>query len=249
MAITIPDIVPYLLASLGLLFLWQLHSLQVRAGRIKAVDIWNRSGIRLFLHVTPEDSHACAACREVNNTAFLPEVVASMKFGPLTKPCTNPSGCRCLMVGLHGSWPEALRLQGQLMRQAGRVCLSSKEMTQLLDGALASTTTSDQISIAVLEAIRAESSNPDVAIKRYLFVIDHVQADRDLAFVVPASLRLSELLEQFGRKDEALAVADQFLKVYGDREKHPHGPTEEQRSLMSLRVTRLLTSLQRDPPQ
>lgn len=90
MAITIPDIVPYLLASLGLLFLWQLHSLQVRAGRIKAVDIWNRSGIRLFLHVTPEDSHACAACREVNNTAFLPKVVASMKFGPLTKPCTTP---------------------------------------------------------------------------------------------------------------------------------------------------------------
>ena len=88
-----------------------------------------------------------------------------------------------------------------------------------------------------------------MAIKCYRFVSDHAQADRDLAFVVPAYLRLSELLEQFGRKDEALAVADQFLKAYGDREKHPHGPTEEQRSLMSLRVTRLLTSLQRDPPQ
>lgn len=63
-----------------------------------------------------------------------------------------PRGFRCLMVGLHGSWPEALRLQGQLMRQPGRVCLSSKEMTQLLDGALASTTPSDRISIAVLDS-------------------------------------------------------------------------------------------------
>ncbi len=80
-------------------------------------------------------------------------------------------------------------------------------------------------------------------------MIDHAQTDRDLAFFVPAYLRLSELLEQVGRKDEALAVADQFLKAYGDQKKHPQGPTEEQRSLMSLRVTRLLTSLQRDPPQ
>lgn len=38
------------------------------------------------------------------------------------------------------------------MRQPGRVCLSSKEMTQLLDGALASTTPSDRISIAVLDS-------------------------------------------------------------------------------------------------
>ncbi len=78
---------------------------------------------------------------------------------------------------------------------------------------------------------------------------DHAQADRDLAFFVPAYLRLSELLGQVGRKDEALAVADQFLKVPGDQKKQPQGPTEDQLSLMSLRVTRLLTSLQRDPPQ
>ncbi|MCZ6780960.1 MAG: hypothetical protein O7C73_04880 [Nitrospirae bacterium] len=88
-----------------------------------------------------------------------------------------------------------------------------------------------------------------MAIKCYRFVSDHAQADRDLAFVVPAYLRLSELLEQVGRKDEALAVADQFLKVYGGQKKHPHRPTEEQLSLMSLRMTRLLTSLQRDPPK
>ncbi len=76
-----------------------------------------------------------------------------------------------------------------------------------------STTTRDRISIAVLEAIRAESSSTDLAIKCYRFVIDHAQTDRELAFFVPAYLRLSELLEQVGRKDEALAVADQFLKV------------------------------------
>ncbi|MEC4687364.1 MAG: hypothetical protein VST64_03535 [Nitrospirota bacterium] len=88
-----------------------------------------------------------------------------------------------------------------------------------------------------------------MAIKCYRFVIDHAQTDRDLAFFVPAYLRLSELLEQVGRKDEALAVADQFFKVYGGQKKHPHRPTEEQLSLMSLRMTRLLTSLQRDPPK
>jgi len=101
--ITIPDILPYLLAILGLLLLWQLHNMQVQAGHIKTVDSWDRSGIRLFLHVTPEDSHACVACREANGMAFLPAVVASHKFRPLAKTCTNPGGCRCLLVGLYGA--------------------------------------------------------------------------------------------------------------------------------------------------
>ena len=247
-AITIPDIVPYYLALLGLLLIWELYRIEVLVGRIKAVELWDWPGIKLFLHAGPEDSHTCPACQEANNTVFLPKVVASKKFSPLAKPCTNPNGCRCLMVGLYGSWPEALRLQWQLGTQAGRIRLSSQEMTQLLDEALArrgAAVTEDRISIAVLEAFRAEGSNPDVAVERYRFVVDHALADRDLAFVVPAYLRLSDLLEQLGRKDEALAVADQFLKAYGEKKAQPHGPTDEQLSLISQRMTPLQMSAKR----
>ena len=57
---TFHEFVPYLLAILGLLALWGFHEMQVRAGRIQAVDFWDRSGIRMFIHITPKDGHICA---------------------------------------------------------------------------------------------------------------------------------------------------------------------------------------------
>lgn len=244
--ITIPDILPYLLAILGLLLLWQLHNMQVQAGHIKTVDSWDRSGIRLFLHVTPEDSHACVACREANGMAFLPAVVASHKFRPLAKTCTNPGGCRCLLVGLYGAWAEAELVQKELKQQGGRLHLSSTRLASLVEGAQArrAGVTADQISLSALEAVRAERSNPDQAVEHYRFVIENATKERDLAFLVPAYLRLVDLLEQRGRLDEALKSVDQFFSKQAEIQP-PHAPTDAQRSLMSLHKTRLMAALKK----
>lgn len=242
--ISIPDVVPYLLAVLALLIVWEVHSIQVRAGRIKAVDIWSRSGIRLFLHMTPEDTQGCPVCREGNGMAFAPAVVAEKKFRPLAKTCTNPAGCRCLLVGLYGAWPEAERLQTLLKAKtsAGRVHLSREKLSALLDGARSRRTGvgMDQISIALLEAMRAEGPDPHQAIGQYRFVVDNAKEDRDLVFVVPAYLRATDLLEQAGSHQEALSLLEQFFKRYGPGQKVTHGPSEHQISVMSLRRTRLM---------
>jgi hypothetical protein len=239
--IAIPDVVPYLLAILGLLLVWEVHSLQVRAGRIKAVDILNRSGIRLFLHVTPDDSFACAACREANATAYLPAVVANKRFKGTATPCTNPAGCRCLTIGLYGSWAEAQRIQTQLPKHGGRLHLSAEDYAKLLEGAAhrRSGVAADQVSLAMLEALRAEASMPETATQRYRFVIDHAKTERDLALVVPAYLRLSDLLDRIGRKVEALSVVNEFLKAYNGRN-GGRKPSEAEVSVMSLRKTRLM---------
>ena len=112
--IDLPDTYPYLMGVLGLTLIWKFHDLQVKHGRIKAVDVWKRSGIRMFVHVTPNDANACPHCREADGLAFLPAVVASKKFTALGEPCANPTGCRCLLVGLYGAWKEAVAVQVQL---------------------------------------------------------------------------------------------------------------------------------------
>src|SRR2546425_3806168 len=63
-SIQFPDILPYLLAILCLTLIWKFHDLQVKAGRIQARAFWERSGVRLFLHATPNDVLACMVCRE-----------------------------------------------------------------------------------------------------------------------------------------------------------------------------------------
>lgn len=243
--ITIPDIVPYLLAILGLLLVWQLHDVQVRAGRIKAVDVWSQSGIRLFVYITPDDPHTCPSCRIVNGTALLPAVVAAKKFKPTAKTCTNPAGCRCLLIGLYGGWPEAERLRGELATNGGQVRLPSDRLQRLLDGAQArrSGVAADQVSVALLEAIRAEGTDPDRAIDRYRIVVSQAQKERDRVFVTTSYVRLIELLEQRGQYADALSMVDQFFKVCSEGTKTPHGPTDAQLDLMSLRKTRLSAAI------
>lgn len=248
--ISIPDILPYLLALLGLLLVWEVHAVAVRAGRIKAVDIWNRSGIRMFLHVTPEDSYACEVCREAGGRVFLPAVVATKGFTPQATLCTNPAGCRCVMVGLYGAWPAAERLRLQVRTHAGRFRMSSEGIGDLIAGARArnvGATVVDRLSLCMLEAMRAEGTEPDVAIERYRFLLEHATEDRDLGFVVPAYLRLSDLLEREGRRGEALRVVDRFFKAYGEkgRRNGSYRPTAAQLEMMSLRKTRLMSVVAR----
>ncbi len=248
--ITLPDVFPYLLAILGLLLLWQLHDIQVRAGRIKVATAMDRSGIRWFLHVTPMDNHACAACRTANGMAFLPNIVTAKKFQPSAQTCTNAAGCRCLMAGLSGSWPEAERVLAQLKAGGGRVRLSPEQMEKLFAGARAKGAgiAADQASVSMLFALQAEGSQPQAAIDAYRQILDQAKKERDLPLLVPAYLRLAELLERTGQQADALEIADRFLSAYSNTPGLPqpaHAPTEDQRTFMSLRKTRLMAAARR----
>ena len=239
--IELPDTYPYLFAILGLVLIWKFHAMQVKAGRIKAKDIFERSGVRLFLRTTPNDSLACQACRETNNLVFLPGEVASKKFKPQEKPCTNPSGCRCLMVGLYGGWAEAGRVLGKLKQKGGAIRLTDEEMKSLVEGAQEARAgaSADRISIRMLHAMRYEGSNPEATIEHYRYVLSHADEDRDLLFIVPSFLRLSELLERTGHSEEALDMIERCLKDYGEKKKGPDAPTEAQRTLLANRKSRL----------
>ena len=239
--IQLPDTYPYLMAILGLVLIWKFHNMQVKAGRIQAKDIFERSGVRLFLRVTPNDAQACPACKETTTDVFSPGTVASKKFKPQEKPCTNPAGCRCLMVGLYGGWAAAGDTLAQLKKQGGKIRLSDGEMKNLIEGAeqARAGASADRLSIRMLNAMKAEGSNPETAIEHYRYVVGRAEEDRDMPFIMPSYLRLIELLEKTGHADEALAIAELCTQEYGGKKKALDAPTDAQRTLLSKQLARL----------
>ncbi|TAJ08542.1 MAG: hypothetical protein EPO61_10665 [Nitrospirae bacterium] len=247
--IIVPDIVPYLFAVLTLLLLWEFHEIQVNAGRILAVDLWDRSGIRLFIHITPCDGRTCPACLATYGLAFLPITAARKKeFTSPRDRCTNPSGCRCLLVGLYGSWPEARallkRLQDQGKSNPKPILLTTPQLIAIAKGPWEQSLSAamDRVSVHMLEAVHEEKPHPDVAIFKYQYVIANAKTDRDLAFVIPAYLRLTDLLEQHGRYKDALECIDRFEQAYAPGKLAGHfSPTPAQRGVVADRKTRLRT--------
>jgi len=255
-AIIIPDVLPYLVALLALLLVWQFHQVQVMKGRIQAVDFWDRVGVRMYVHINPDDKETCSVCRDAIGRVFRPSVVAKKDFSPLHGFCTNPTGCRCLLVGMYGAWPEARQLVERLRVESKKrtIQLSEKELAELLNGSWerSVSATTDRISIHMLEASRAETSDPETAIIRYRFVIDQAKEARDLPFVVPSYFRLVDVLAQVGGPDDALEVIDRFEQRYESKKPIPYFPTETQRGLMSLkksRLSRFMTRSSRRQPQ
>ena len=57
-----PDILLALIAILVLLIIWQYYKMQVMAGRILAVDIFDRSSVRLYVYATCSGEHTCPNC-------------------------------------------------------------------------------------------------------------------------------------------------------------------------------------------
>ena len=245
--IQLPETYPYLMAVLGLTVIWKFHDMQVKAGRIKAKDFWETSGVRLFLHATPGDAQACLACKESTNFVFLPGLVASKKFTPQDKPCTNPSGCRCVMVGLYGGWAQAVSALAAAKKNGGKTRLSDSELKTLIDKSSEGRAgaSADRISLRMLNALRAEGSQAETAIEHYRYILSHAEEDRDLALMVPTYLRLSELLEKSGKASEALDLVEQCLRDYGEKKKGPDAPTEAQRAAMNTRKNLLAAKVKR----
>ncbi len=248
MDIHIPDLIPYFLSLLGLLLIWQMHEIQVQAGRIDAMDFWVVSGIRFFLYGTPCDTSACRACRSAHGIGFLPAFVASTSFREQIPKCGNPIGCRCLLVGFYGAWSEAEQARKQLKWKTSKIQLNDDQLQLFVEGGKTRRAgfSADRISLILLEAMQLEKTDPKAAINRYRFVVEEAQERRDLPFVISAYLRLSELLESVGDDQEACEVVSNFLERYHRRKRglrlrrgERYRPTESQLAMMTTRHTRL----------
>ena len=243
MQLMLPQFLPSLLAVLGLLLIWQVHHMQVASGRIQAANFWDRSGIRMFIHATPDDEQTCPACREANGIAMLPAVTAKKHFSPRHGPCTNPAGCRCQLIGLYGDWPEAQRLFWQVRNSSTKSIKATNEKLTALLGASweqAPHGKTDRLSMQMLEATRAEGKDLTTALDKYQVVVEKAKAPRDLAFVIPAYLRMLDLLERAQRPTEALELIGHLGKYLSDHRTGPTPPSPRLLDLLSLRKTRLL---------
>lgn len=235
------DLLMYLIGVLVLLLIWQFYKMQIAVGRILEVDIFDRSGVRMYLYATPNDEQTCKACSAVNGRVFLPSLISKSDFTPLEAPCMKPTPCAGVLVGLYGAWLEARSALDRLKssRKQGHIQLSAQEFREMLDGPWERTVgaETDRISIYILSAMTYENSKQDVAIGHYGYVIEHAKAIQHLMLLVPAFLRITQLLVRAERWAEALKFIEQFEARFPNSESGMHFPSSTQRELMRITKT------------
>lgn len=242
-----PDMTVYLAAILGLLVVWQYYQMQIMAGRILAIDIFDRSGIRMYIYVTPSDDQICEVCGASNGRFFLPSQVAKRKFSPLTGKCQRPTPCIGVLVGLYGAWLEARGVLEHLRKNAqnGGIQLSTEEVRALVNGQWERciSADTDRLGIHMIEALSYEKINPEVSIEGYRYVVNEVKEVRHLMFLVPTYLRLMQLLLRAGEEAEALETIERFEKRFPTTRRGSHFPSDEQREMMKTKKAQLLKTL------
>lgn len=242
-----PDVTGYLVAILGLLALWQYYQMQIMAGRILAIDIFDRSGIRMHIYVTPSDDQICEVCAASNGCFFLPSQVAKKYFSPLTGKCQRSTPCIGVLVGLYGAWLEARGVLEYLRNNAKADCiqLSTEEVRALVNGQWERciSADTDRLGIHMIEALSYETINPEVAIEGYRYVVNEVKEVRHLLFLVPAYLRLTQLLLRTGEEAEALETIERFESRFPTTKRGRHFPSDEQRAHMRTKKAQLLKGL------
>jgi hypothetical protein len=245
-AIDFPDITLYLIAILGLLVVWQYYQMQIMAGRILAVDIFDRSGIRMYIFATPDDDHICDVCSAASGRVFSPSQVAKKGFTPLQGKCKRPSPCPGVLVGIYGGWLEARgvleRLRANLKK--GGIQLSSEELRAMVNGQWERSISADtdRLGVHMIEALSYEKINQAVSIVGYRYVVEEAKEVRHLMLLVPAYLRLAQLLVRTGESDKALELIDRFEARFPSNKRGPHFPSDEQREVMKTRKTHLIKS-------
>jgi hypothetical protein len=135
-SIVLPDFLPYLLAICVLRILWQFYQLRVMKGRILAIDIFDRSGTRMYLYAVADDLQACEVCRSAHGTVFPPSEVMKSQFSPIKGICKSPARWIGFLVGLHGAWPEANWIveRLRLSRQREPIQLDQDELREMILG-------------------------------------------------------------------------------------------------------------------
>lgn len=244
--IIIPGIVPPLCAILGLLLIWRHHQNRVSVGLSQAVDIFNPSGILMYLYATPEND-TCSSCKKSQWTVFLPQRIRQKDFSPLEAPCNSPEKCNGVLIGFFGGWLEANDIirRAQALGKDGRLQLSPKELQPFLHGQweLSPHAQMDRVSLRMLSAILNESTNPQQAIAHYSFVLDQAKEERHRPLLVPAYLRLVSLLARRGDLQKAVQIIDHFQKRYAREQYGPYYPSAKHRRAMSVMKPYLMSLL------
>lgn len=244
--IIIPGIVPPLCAILGLLVIWRHHQNRVIVGLSQAVDIFNPSGIRMYLYATP-DNDICPSCKKSQWTVFLPHGVKQKDFSPLEAPCKSPEKCNGVLIGFYGAWLEVNDVirRAQALKKPGRLQLSPKELQHFLKGQseLSPRAEMDRVSARMLSATLNEQTNPQQAIAHYSFVLDQAKEERHLPLLVPAYIRLVSLLARRGDLRKAVQIIDHFQKRYSREQYGPYYPTAKHRRAMSVMKPYLISLL------
>ena len=225
-----------LLGILALLGLWLFHQFQVRSGRIQAIDVFDRSVVRFYLYVMPNDRPVCAVCARAQGGVFLPRQVEKVGFSPLDGPCSGSVPCQGQLIGLYGGWLEARQLVTRLQQASKNdaVRLTSAEILAMANGGWSKSISADtdRISMRLLEGWCAKQTDPAVAIEGLRYVIDRAKEERHLPYVVPAFLRLMDLLLRAGQDDEARLVIEQFEARFPSDRHEIDGPSFVQRKIL-----------------
>jgi len=230
------ELIIYLLAIAGLLGLWLFHQMQVRSGRIQAVDLFDRSMVRLYLYATPDGFPFCEVCAQAQGSAFLSSRVGKKGFSPLEGACSHAGRCQGCLIGLYGGWLEARALVARLetLPKKTRARLSRAELGSLVKGEWDKSVSADtdRVSIHMLEGLCHEKSDVHAAVAGYRYVIDHAKDTRHLSLVVPATLRLLAVLGRIGREKEASQVVEEFERRFPIDYTGCHGPSADQRRIL-----------------
>jgi hypothetical protein len=233
----------YLAGILALLALWLFHQLQVRTGRIQAIDVFDRSVERLYLYALPDDRPSCPVCTEAQGRVFLPSRVAKVGFSPLDGNCSGTVPCQGLLIGLYGGWTEARQLVTRIPQSSKQpfVRLSADELDRLVRGAWSKSISADtdRISMHLLEGWCFGKTDQAAAIEGLRYVVVRAKEARHLPYVVPASLRLMELLLKAGREDEARLAIEQFEVRFPADRHDADSPTFAQRKMLQEMKSRL----------
>mgnify|MGYP003340115198 FL=1 len=153
-----------------------------------------------------------------------------------------------MLVGLYGGWLEARgvleRVRANFKRRKG-VQLSPEELRAMVNGQWERSISAetDRLGIHIIEAMCYEKVNPQVAVSGYRFVVDQAKEIRHLMLLVPAYLRLTQLLIRSGEAAEALELVERFEARFPTNKRGPHFPSEEQREMMRTKKTQLLKGL------
>ena len=217
-AVLSSEITIYALAILALLGLWLFHQLQVRSGRIQAVDLFDRSVVRFHAYVIPDKSVVCDVCAQAQGRIFLSSLVTKKGFSPLEGKCKGTVQCQGFLIGLYGGWLEAREVVARLQQTSKKtvIRLSHEELCAIVKGEWNKSVSADtdRINIHMLEGLCFEMVDTNLAMAGYRYVIERAKETRHLSLVVPAYLRLIGLLVRVGPEDEARQVIEQFERRF-----------------------------------
>lgn len=237
-----PDLLQSIIAILVLLVIWQYYKMQVMAGRVLAVDIFDRSSTRMYVYAVTKG--ACQHCAAVHGRVYLPSVIAKPDFSPLEVPCPNPAPCIGVLVGLYGAWEEGRQVLDRLRvnHKKGYMTLSAAEFQALLDGAWERSISAetDRMSMYMLTAMQYENSKQELAIGHYGYVLKQPKEVRHLPLLVPAFLQITQLLATAKRWSEVETHIDQFESRFPNGGSGPYFPSYKQREVMRTRRTEAL---------